>query len=303
MDIGGRGSWSWLRDAFVASVDEFMALVDASMQILKRERAQRRGSGMVRISPQTVNRVTVVGDLHGDVESLIHILQDSEAMDADRLVFLGDYGDRGMNSGEVYYIILKLKVLYGSRVVMLRGNHEGPPNLPVMPHDLPSSFDRRFGDGGAEAYRRIRELWELLPHCALVEGKYLMLHGGAPVNATSIHEIEYAAPASSIFTEILWNDPVEGKGDFYSPRGAGRMFGEDVTERVLKIAGAKTLIRSHEPCEGVQVRQHGKVLTVFSRKGAPYFNTSAAYLCIDVSSNSGEAMDAEALARTAARIW
>lgn len=128
----------WLRDAFRASADDFLQLIEASKQILKHEKELRAASGMVRISPQTVNRIVVVGDLHGDVESLIHILSGSEVMDADRIVFLGDYGDRGTNSAEVYYLTLKLKVKYGSRIIMLRGNHEGPPNLPVMPHDLPS---------------------------------------------------------------------------------------------------------------------------------------------------------------------
>ena len=294
----------WLRDAFEASAGDFLRLIEASKQILKREKELRAASGLVHISPQTVNRIIVVGDLHGDVESLIHILSESEMLNADRIVFLGDYGDRGTNSAEVYYLTLKLKVKYESRVIMLRGNHEGPPNLPVMPHDLPLLFNRRFGAGagGAEVYTRIRELWEWLPHCALIEGKYLMLHGGMPVNITSIRDIEYATPTSPIFAEILWNDPIEGNGYFDSMRGVGMMFGEDITAHGLRIMGVKTLIRSHEPCEGVQIRQNGKVLTIFSRKGPPYFNTRAAYLSIDVT-EEGEPMDANALARTAARIW
>ena len=213
---------SWLRDAFEASTGDFLRLIEASKRILKREKELRAASGMVRISPQqTVNRIIVVGDLHGDVESLIHILSESEVLNADKIVFLGDYGDRGTNSAEVYYLTLKLKVKYGSRIIMLRGNHEGPPNLPVMPHDLPLLFNRRFGAGGTEVYTRLRELWEWLPHCALVEGKYLMLHGGMPVNVTSIRDIEYATPTSPIFAEILWNDPIEGNGYFDSMRGVG----------------------------------------------------------------------------------
>ena len=302
MEIKIKIEERWLRDAFRASADDFLQLIEASKQILKHEKELRAASGMVRISPQTVNRIVVVGDLHGDVESLIHILSGSEVMDADRIVFLGDYGDRGTNSAEVYYLTLKLKVKYGSRIIMLRGNHEGPPNLPVMPHDLPLIFNRRFGAGSAEIYSKIRELWECLPHCALVEGKYLMLHGGIPVNVTSIQDIEYATPTSPIFAEILWNDPIEGNGYFDSMRGVGMMFGKDITAHGLRIMGVKTLIRSHEPCEGVQIRQSGKVLTIFSRKGPPYFNTRAAYLSIDISCED-EPMDAHALVRTAARIW
>lgn len=82
----------------------------------------------------------------------------------------------------------------------------------------------------------------------------------------------------------------------------------------------KTLIRSHEPCECVEVRQGGKILTLFSRKGAPYFNKQAAYLLLD-GAMLREAKDANDLAKcvpnlpyslkrylpfaegTAARIW
>ena len=301
----------WTEEAFEASVEEFSALIDESKGVLEAEKESRAQSGLIRISPRAVKNVIVVGDLHGDMESLVHILKDIEDLNADRIVFLGDYGDRGSESVEVYYVLLKLKVSEGKgkekekKIIMLRGNHEGPPDMPVMPHDLPFLFTAKYGMRGKEVYEKLKELWEYLPYAVLVEGRYLMLHGGLPVNVDSIEDIAYAHdshPASSNFEEILWNDPVEGKGDFYSMRGAGRMFGEDVTERGLRAVGVKTLIRSHEPCEGVEVKQGGKVLTLFSRKGAPYFNTQAAYLVLDENALM-EAKDAEELARSAARIW
>jgi len=301
----------WTEEAFEASVEEFLALIEEAKGVLEDEKESRAQSGLIRISPRAVKNVVVVGDLHGDMESFVHILKDIEAINADRIVFLGDYGDRGSESVEVYYLLLKLKVSEGKgkekekKIIMLRGNHEGPPDMPVMPHDLPFSFTKKYGMRGKEVYEKLKELWEYLPYAVLVEGRYLMLHGGLPVNVDSIEDIAFAHdshPASSNFEEILWNDPVEGKGDFYSMRGAGRMFGEDVTERGLRAVGVKTLIRSHEPCEGVEVKQGGKVLTVFSRKGSPYFNTQAAYLILDETALR-EAKDAEELARSAARIW
>ena len=39
------------------------------------------------------------------------------------MIFLGDYGDRGANSIEVYYTILKLKIAFPRQVILLRGNH------------------------------------------------------------------------------------------------------------------------------------------------------------------------------------
>jgi protein phosphatase len=47
---------------------------------------------------------------------------------------------------------------------------------------------------------------------------------------------------------------------------------------------AKILIRGHEPCEeGFKINHGGKVLTLFSRKGAPYFNEHGAYLDVPLS--------------------
>ncbi len=296
----------WSTKAFEASVEELSALIDDSRCILETEKESRGGSGLVRISPQTVKNVVVVGDIHGDMESLVHILKDIEDLNADKIVFLGDYGDRGSESVEVYYLLLKLKASEGKgKIIMLRGNHEGPADMPVMPHDLPFLFTKKYGMRGKEVYKKLKELWEYLPYAVLIERRYLMLHGGLPANAASIEDIAFAHeshPASTNFEEILWSDPVEGKGVFYSMRGAGRMFGEDITEKVLGAVGVKTLIRSHEPCEGVEVRQGGKVLTLFSRKGSPYFNTRAAYLVLDANALR-EAKDAEELAGSAARIW
>ncbi len=65
------------------------------------------------------------------------------------------------------------------------------------------------------------------------------------------------------------------------------------------MLGVKTLIRSHEACEGVDVRHDGKILTVFSRRGPPYHNSYAAYLKIDLSE---EAKDAYELSKMACKF-
>jgi len=298
----------WVEQAFKADVEEFSALIAEAKELLAEEHRFRNGSGLVRIDPYTVrSSVVVIGDIHGDLESLVHILKQREVATANRIIFLGDYGDRGEESVEVYSVILTLKVLAGrgERVILLRGNHEGPPDMPFRPHELPMFFVRKYGERGKALYRAVKELWEYFPYAVLVTGRYLMVHGGVPCNITSLGDVAYAHethPSSSTFKELLWSDPIETNGCFESVRGAGKLFGEDVTDEVLRISGVKTIIRSHESCEGVAVRHGVKILTVFSRKGAPYFNNRAAYLLLD-GSMLREAKDANELARKAARIW
>ncbi len=231
-------------------------------------------------------RAMVIGDIHGDLRSLNHILR---RFSGGMLIFLGDYADRGEEQVGVYQRVLKLKADCPEGVIMLRGNHESDV---VYPHDLPSVLKERYGEGWDRTYRALRELWEGLPVLAI--GNYAMVHGGAPSYLESMDQIG----GEEVQEEILWNDPGDADGTMPSYRGIGKIFGKDVTENFLRLTGAKTLIRSHEPCDGVNVWHGGLGITVFSRLGEPYFNEHAAYLDIDLSSR----LDGYELAKTAKKF-
>jgi protein phosphatase len=122
----------------------------------------------------------------------------------------------------------------------------------------------------------------------LVKERYLMIHGGLPPQAKTIEDLAYANtlhPKQSFLEDMLWSDPNEIiKGTCASPRGAGKLFGENITNQALKRFDAKILIRGHESCEdGFKICHNGKVLTIFSRKGPPYFNAYGAYLDLELS--------------------
>jgi predicted phosphodiesterase len=298
---------AWVQQAFEASAEEFSALITDAIKLLREELRARNGSGMVRIDPYTVRSVAVIGDLHGDIESLKHILKQDEVATANQIIFLGDYGDRGDESVAMYSLVLTVKVLAGrgERVILMRGNHEGPPDMSFRPHELPLFFVKRYGEQGKELYRALKELWAYLPYAVLITGRYMLVHGGVPCHVSSLDEIAHARdthPASSTFKELLWNDPIEANGCFESVRGVGMMFGKNTTNDFLRMAGVTAVIRSHHQCEGVEVSHDGTILTVFSRKGAPYYNTKAAYLFLD-ETTLREAQDANELAKRGARVW
>lgn len=277
-------------------VNEFLQLVEKATQLLARENGQI-GSMQITgrlVSTTLVGEAFVVGDVHGDLESLMIVLKDSGFMKKTRkdkdtiLIFLGDYGDRGLYSPEVYYIILKLKELFPKHVVLMRGNHEGPDDLLAQPHDLPAHLQRKFGDAAPHIYIKIRGLFNYLYNAVLIDERYVLLHGGVPSQASTIEDLAFAHekhPRETHLEEILWSDPREGmRGTYPSPRGAGRLFGEDVTDKLLKMLNVKVLIRGHEPAgEGFKINHGGKILTLFSRRGPPYYNEFGAYLHLNLS--------------------
>lgn len=289
---------------------EMLILMRKVESILEHERrcgdqgGSRIEEGLVHI-PRS-GELIVVGDIHGDLETLVWILKNSGAIERiegghGRILFLGDYGDRGDKSPEVYSVVLHLKAMYPGSVILLRGNHEGPRDLQAVPYDLPYQFSNRFGDYGRLICEELQMFFDALHHAAILDGKYLLLHGGVPSLAGSLNEIAQANlthPTTTHLEEILWNDPLEGmKGTAPSPRGAGKLFGDDVTRHALRLANVKTLVRGHEPCyDGISVSHNGMILTVFSRKGFPYGNMHAAYILIDTAE---PALSAYELARSA----
>jgi len=273
----------------------FIETVDKAMSLLRNENGQIGNLTIVNrlVKLEPLGEALVIGDLHGDLASLIIILQSSrfldkmEKMKEATLIFLGDYGDRGDKSAEIYYTILKLKLAFPGQVVLLRGNHEAPKDLLGYPHDLPFQFQNRFGEDWKMAYEKTRALFAYLYNAVFVENQYLMIHGGVSPQIRNLQDIAQAQENhnEAVLEDLLWSDPEENvQGVSFSPRGAGKLFGKKLTKEVLGKLNAKILIRGHESSDaGFKIDHDGKVLTLFSRKGSPYFNRYGAYLQLPLS--------------------
>ena len=285
-----------VKEAFEVSCEGFCQVAGEAVRLIEGERGKIGNfdvlGRLIKLEP--VGEALIVGDLHGDLESLIDILKSSRfpqklSQDENAVaIFLGDYGDRGYYSAEVYYTLLKLKLNFPRQIILMRGNHEGPEDLMASPHDLPWQFQSRFDTEWMKAYTQIRELFNCLYNAVVVEDRYIMVHGGPPPKAKSLEDLAYAHvrhPKESLLEDLLWSDPTDAISETCaSPRGAGKLFGEKVTNEVLQRFCVKVLIRGHEPCqEGYKIDHNGKILTLFSRKGPPYFNAYGAYLMVELS--------------------
>lgn len=70
-------------------------------------------------------RTLVISDIHGEYERLMSVLNKADYKpNKDKIVFIGDYIDRGPDSYKVVRYILQLKAKYKDNVVLLKGNHE-----------------------------------------------------------------------------------------------------------------------------------------------------------------------------------
>jgi hypothetical protein len=92
-----------IEEALEASCQEFCRLVDEAIKLLRSENGRIGNIEVVGrlIKLQPFGEALIVGDLHGDLESLINILKGSNLIqrisqnDNAFAIFLGDYGDRG----------------------------------------------------------------------------------------------------------------------------------------------------------------------------------------------------------------
>ncbi len=292
------------RDKLLESVNEisrspvkvYSALEDFK-EILIEERKKTTPRGLiVDVNTSAPSRIIVFGDIHGDLDTMLELLDRSGSFselekDA-KVVFLGDYIDRGPKQIETLLAIYLIKKEYGDKVVTLRGNHEPPDYLPVNPHDYPYQLKARYGNvDGERIYGVSKEVFDLLPHAYIVEGKAVFLHGGIPVFRTKECGGDYRCildvgpHPSKVLEEILWNDPVDDEEIEFtpSPRGAGYLWGPLLTDEFVSKTNVKIIVRGHEPVwSGYKFNHNNRVATIFSRKGSPYYNAYASVMILDV---------------------
>ena len=229
-------------------------------------------------------RTIIVGDIHGDLDSLRSIVKSVKDSDS-ILIFLGDYIDRGPSQVEVFAGLLNLALRFSENIILLRGNHEPPIGLEPFPHDYPYVLRERFGGLAEKLYELSSEAFNKLVLFAIARGEAILVHGGPPTHFEEMRVDEMFSctdklPRMDIVEEILWNDPFENGGKWApSPRGAGKLWGPEITQTALKRTKTRIIIRAHEPSfKGYKFNHSGKVLTLFSCKLPTYGNPLAAYL-------------------------
>jgi diadenosine tetraphosphatase ApaH/serine/threonine PP2A family protein phosphatase len=283
-------AWAGASD-FIQKIEQATAALQAERQ-MKGIVGGRVEGGLVEI--HELENLAVISDLHGDPYSLFRILDEINyekflSRPKNKLVFLGDYVDRGSDSVSVIYAVCHLKHAYPDSVVLMRGNHESPAEFPFPSHDLPYRIGERFGNSGRDVYGRLLSMFKLLTLATVVPDRLLLVHGGLPTEDAVIANFHKAIATaqdshvhSRVLEELLWNDPrrLDGAPGWEpSRRGIGRHFGSGITRRWLNATNTKAIVRGHEPCQGFRLDHDDTIMTLFScREAYPAFK--AAYLLL-----------------------
>ena len=191
--------------------------------------------------------VTVCGDLHGQFYDLLEIFDKAGDVLSTRYIFMGDMVDRGYHSVETFTYLMCLKLMYPSQITLLRGNHES--QMISRGYGLYDEILRKYGN--ANPWRYLLEVFNHLGLAALIEGKVLCLHGGLSPDIKTIDQIRVIdrfqeIPSEGGFSDLMWSDPEDIKTWGISPRGAGWLFGSEVTSEFNKINGLSLICRAHQ---------------------------------------------------------
>ncbi|CAD5226856.1 unnamed protein product [Bursaphelenchus xylophilus] len=217
----------------------------------------------------TSGGICVVGDLHSNLMELLTLLDKLGIPPFQRLLFLGDYVDRGDFGVEVVCLLTIYKILYPKHIYLLRGNHE--TRAMNIFYGFLNECKRKYGRRrGRLMYTYFGHMFNVLPIAAVIGGRIFCAHGGisrALRNVTQLKKIArpYDVADFGILCDLVWSDPVGSSIDFaLSPRKIGTVFGTNGLKEFFENTGMDLLIRAHQSVpEGTELTLGGS-LTVFS---------------------------------------
>jgi diadenosine tetraphosphatase ApaH/serine/threonine PP2A family protein phosphatase len=214
-------------------------------------------------------KTMIIGDLHGDLETLHNIIQTFFREAYKTLIFLGDFVDRGVKQVEVVNVLFYYKKLLPDRVILIRGNHEDP--IINSQYGFYDEIKLKF-DNFKEMFRKYNQAFSRLPLAAITWNRIFCVHGGIPDGLENIEDINHLPKNQEeitcpITTQLVWNDPKENGKEFKkSSRGHGiKTFGKDVFNDFLERNTLKYVVRGHEKFkDGYRTYFDDKLISIFS---------------------------------------
>jgi serine/threonine-protein phosphatase PP1 catalytic subunit len=223
--------------------------------------------------------IKICGDIHGQYNDLLQLLELGGLPPSSRYLFLGDYVDRGKWNLETICLLLAYCLKYPDHCFLLRGNHEC------------ASINRFYGfyDECKRRYsirlwKRFIQLFDCLPVSAIVGERILCMHGGLSPSMQTPDDIRKIqrpcdVPDAGLLCDLMWADPgydeVDsgggrenqecGLGWGENSRGCSYTFGADIVTKVLAMNDLDLICRAHQVVEaGYEFFANRQLVTIFS---------------------------------------
>jgi predicted phosphodiesterase len=207
------------------------------------------------IKIEGAKRVIFVGDTHGDLEASQKVIKDY-LMPGNKIVFLGDYVDRGSFSKENLDFLIEQKEKNPDKIFLLQGNHEGHRILKFSPAEFWESLT-------SEEYQKYSKIVENFP-LAVVVKDIIALHGALP-KIEKLEDFEKIQIGDENWFRICWGDFLDEPGEELGndPFTGRPQFGRDYFLKIMEKINKKILIRSHDPSAPLLMYE-GRCLTIFT---------------------------------------
>ena len=220
------------------------------------DEAEKRFASEPKLIELESGKVIFVGDTHGDLEATEKIVR-RYLKPKNKLVFLGDYVDRGPASLENINFLLAQKIKHPDSLYMLMGNHEGYALGSFHPADFWEALD-------TELRQRYGEVLSRLPLAASTPNGIIALHGALP-DVSRLGDIGRITSGSAEWHQITWGDWQDraGKSLGIDPYTGRPQFGRGWFKEIMSRLGKNVLIRSHQP-EAPPTMFDKRCLTIFT---------------------------------------
>ena len=213
--------------------------------------------------------VYLFGDIHGQFSDLVRFLEMTSLPPNVKLLFLGDYVDRGDNSIEVIVLLFCLKIKYPKHVYLIRGNHECSKLNEA--YGFFDECEERYGKDGRYVWKLINDALHELSISVLINEKIFCTHGGISPDLHELSEINSLKkgtniPDNGIFCDLTWADPKKHKQDWKkNDRGVSYTFNESALDNFMNKHNLQLVIRAHQVVNnGYKFFDNKKLITLFS---------------------------------------
>lgn len=274
-----------------------------NIQLIKDELEDGRRGHHIYSFNEAQCHYYIIGDIHSDTISIERILEKISFFhriihnEKIKLIFLGDYVDRGKAHLKTLQCILTLKYLFPKNIYIQRGNHDGGSfkngeiklcvRMPEGEKDkdwfLPYLYNlaksnKTFPEEMINSYLGLFDSLSILSFICNTNSILLLAHGGIPrplkaddnpfsyINSISdlTNESIVDCLGSTIVNNIMWSDPAVTDDDLREDRKRFR-FTEASFEAFRTLIGFDVFVRGHqaEP-KGCKKFFKDRFITIFS---------------------------------------